>query len=298
MNAITLDDVIRFRLKNFHQSPGDHLQTSDQAVAFVNHLGFILFWPDPKMDLPNLWQAVAGKRPVPDNHDDPGHITWNWKDSLLDKKVWYYARTLRHRNTMISLDLIPTFYALSPNFGSPEDDIHDQYMQGEIPLEAKLIFDTLLDKGPLDTISLRKESHLSSASSTQPFTRALNILQRDLKVLPTGIAEAGAWRYAFRYDLTHRYFQYLIESAHNISDSAARTRLITTCLDSMGAASIREVASVFSWPLELTQKHISTHAGSTWQVGDLVTTKGAELAAISTKYHCFLHLILALTAVF
>ncbi len=236
------------------------------------------------MDLPNLWQAVAGKRPVPDNHDDPGHVTWNWKDSLLDKKVWFYARLIRHRNTMVSLDLIPYFYALSPNFGSPEEDIQDQYNQGEIPLEAKLIFTALLEKGPLDTISLRKESHLTSPSSTQPFTRALNILQRDLKVLPTGIAEAGAWRYAFRYDLTHRYFPDLIETAHNISETAARTKLITTCLDSMGAFNTRELASVFSWPLELTQKHISTLAGSTWQIGDLVTSKGTEPVAFSMEF--------------
>lgn len=284
MTSISSTDISNYQLKTFHQSPGNHLLTPDQAVDFVNQRGFILFWPDPKMDLPNLWQAVAGKRPVPDNHDDPGHITWNWKDSLLDKKVWYYARLIRHRNTMISLDLIPYFYALSPNFGSPEEDIHDQYMQGEIPLEAKLIFDALLDKGPLDTISLRKESHLSSASSTQPFTRALNILQRDLKVLPTGIAEAGAWRYAFRYDLTHRYFPDLIENAHTISETTARTKLITTYLDSLGAASTREVASVFSWPVELTQKTISIHAGSTWQVGDLVTNKGTESVAISKKF--------------
>lgn len=284
MNSITLDEVTRYRLKNFHQSPGDHLQTSDQAVDFVNQHGFVLFWPDPKMDLPNLWQAVAGKRPVPDNHDDPAHITWEWKDTLLDKKVWYYARLLRHRNTMVSLDLIPYFYALSPNFGSPEEDIHDQYMQGEIPLEAKLIFDALLDKGPLDTISLRKESHLTSPSSTRPFTRALNILQRDLKLLPTGIAEVGAWRYAFRYDLTHRYFPDLIENAHNISETAARTKLITTYLDSVGTATARDIAAVFSWPLELTQKYVSSHARSTWQIGDLVTSKGTELMVFSKEF--------------
>jgi len=284
LTSIYSADVSRYRLKIFHQSPGEHLQTPDQAIDFVNQRGFILFWPDPKMDLPNLWQAVAGKRTVPDNHDDPGHITWNWKDSLLDKKVWYYARIIRHRNTMISLDLIPYFYALSPNFGSPEEDIHDQYMQGEIPLEAKLIFDALLDKGPLDTISLRKESHLSSASSTQPFTRALNTLQRDFKVLPTGIAEAGAWRYAFRYDLTHRYFPDLIENAHNISETTARTKLVTTLLDSVGAASTRDIAAVFSWPVELTQKHLSSNSGQTWKAGDLSTENGTEPVFFSMQF--------------
>lgn len=216
------------------------------------------------MELPNLWHAVAGDRPVPDDHDDPGHISWNWKDSLLDKRVWYYARVIRQRNTMISLDLIRYFYALSPNFGSPMDDMQDQYLRGELPLEAKLIFEALMVKGPLDTISLRKEAHLTSTSSNQPFQRALNLLQRDLKLLPTGITEAGSWHYAFRYDLTHRYFPDLPESAHGIDEFSARSKLISILLDSVGAATARQIASVFSWPLELTLKHLNKHSGVNW----------------------------------
>ena len=270
MGSITRDKLDQYQTKTFRTSPGKLLKTAQDAIDFVNQRGFILFWPDPKMDFPNLWQAVAGKRPIPDDHDDPGHITWEWKDSLLDKKVWYYARVIRQRNTMISLTLLPYFYALSPNYGSPEEDIQDQYRQGAIPLEAKRLFETLLEKGPLDTLSLRKEAHLSSSTATQPFQRALNLLQRDFKLLPVGIAEVGAWRYAFRYDLTHRYFPDLIESAHEISDFYARIQLIKSYLDSIGAASAKQIAKVFSWPLEITQRHMDRYADDNWMPCNLV----------------------------
>jgi hypothetical protein len=263
--VIISQEVIKeYRRRTFRRSEEYHLQNSQQAVEFVNQRGFILFWPDPKMELPNLWQAVAGDRPVPDEHDDPGHITWDWKDSLLDKKVWYYARIIRQRNTMISMNLLPFFYALSPNYGSPIDDIQEQYSQGELPLEAKHIFETLLDKGPLDTITLRKEAHLSSANATQPFQRSLNLLQRDFKILPVAIADVGTWHYAFRYELTHRYFPELSESAHKISEVDARTVLIKSYLDSVGAATSKQISMVFSWPLEIINTHLSKHADYNW----------------------------------
>lgn len=264
MLHLSQQSIKEYRNKTFHLAAEDHLKTSQQAIDFVNSRGFVLFWPDPKMDLPNLWHAVAGDRPVPDEHDDPGHITWEWKDSLLDKKVWYYARIIRQRNTMISLDLLPHFYALSPNYGSPIDDIQDQYLQGDLPLEAKHIFETLLTKGPLDTITLRKEAHLSSVNATQAFQRSLNLLQRDFKLLPVGIADVGTWHYAFRYELTHRYFPELIEKAHDISEFDARTSLAKSYIDSVGAATARQVSMVFGWPLEITTIHLNKHSGNNW----------------------------------
>ncbi len=256
--------IKEYQSKSFRLASGDHLQSSQQAIDFVNSRGFILFWPDPKMDLPNLWQAVAGERPVPDEHDDPANITWDWKDSLLDKKVWYYARVIRQRNTMISLDLLPYFYALSPNYGSPIDDIQDQYLRGDLPLEAKHIFETLLNKGSLDTITLRKEAHLASTNATQAFQRSLNLLQRDFKLLPVGIADVGTWHYAFRYELTHRYFPELDEIAHDISEIDARTTLAKSYIDSVGVATVKQVSMVFGWPLEITHNHLLKHSQNNW----------------------------------
>ena len=178
MNKIAQSKIDTYRSKTFRTRPGMQLKSSQQAVDYVNERGFVFFWPVKGFAFPSLWGAVAGDRPVADEHDDPGHITWNWKDSLLDKKVWYYARVLKRKNTIISMEAIDYFYALSPNYGEPEEDFIDQYSRGLLPMEAKLIFDALVRKGPLDTISLRKEARLTGSSSTSPFNRALDILQQ------------------------------------------------------------------------------------------------------------------------
>ncbi|HET6445765.1 MAG TPA: hypothetical protein VFI27_14425, partial [candidate division Zixibacteria bacterium] len=93
------------------------LQNEADALSFVRERGFVYFWPIKRIQLPSLWGAVAGNRPVADAHDDPGHVTWGWKDAMLDKRQWYYAKVLRGRAMMISLTVAPFFYALSENYG-------------------------------------------------------------------------------------------------------------------------------------------------------------------------------------
>ena len=244
-----------FRLNTYRMKPGLRLTTPRQAVDFVNQRGFLFLWPIKDGDLPSLWAAVAGDRPVADDHDDPGHISWSWKDQLLDQHVWYYARILKRKNTFISLELAPYFYALTPNYGSPEDDFYDQYQQGQLPLETKLIFEALLKEGPLDTLSLRKAAHLTGKDSG--FARALDLLQVDMRALPVSISEAGRWHYAFVYDLTHRYFPDLADHARTISESQARKVLVIKYFDSVGAATARQIASLFHWTAEITERMLT-----------------------------------------
>lgn len=236
-----------YRQKTFHTLPANRIRSLEEAVNFVNQRGFIFFWPIQGVILPSLWTAVAGDRPVADQHDDPGHITWGWKDQLLGKKVWYYARILCRRNTIISLRLLPSFYALSPNYGDPEQDYLDQYQNGTLTLESKLVYEALLREGPLDTISLRKAARLSSPESTSRFNRALDTLQMELKILPVGVAQAGAWRYAFIYDLVHRHFPELIEQSRPISENQARYEILVNYFESIGAASFSEIQRIFRW---------------------------------------------------
>lgn len=244
-----------FRLNTYRIKPGLRLTTPHQAIDFVNQRGFLFLWPIKDVDLPSLWTAMAGDRPVADDHDDPGHISWSWKDQLLDQRVWYYARILKRKNTFISLELAPYFYALTPNYGSPEDDFYDQYQQGQLPLETKLIFEALLKEGPLDTLSLRKAAHLTGKDSG--FAHALDLLQVDMRALPVSISEAGRWHYAFVYDLTHRYFPELADRARAISESQARKILVTKYFDSVGVATARQVISLFHWSPEITERTLS-----------------------------------------
>ncbi len=247
MTPISLDRVVAFRAETFKSRSDLRIKTVEQAIEYVNDRGFIAFWPIKDILLPSLWGAVAGDRPVPDEHDDPGHVTWGWKDSMLGKKVWYYARLIRKRNTFISLDLAPYFYALSENYGAPEEDYLDQYHRGSLTLEAKLVYEALLKEGPLDTISLRKKAHLTSAESNTRFNRAMNELMVDFKILPIGVCDAGAWHYAYVHDLVARHFPDIPEKARFIQEQDARSKIIETYLNSTGAVQVKDMLKVFGW---------------------------------------------------
>jgi Winged helix DNA-binding domain len=256
MASLDLSRLKAHRVAAYRLARTRRLSSQSQAVGFVNERGFIYFWPVKGIELPSLWAAVAGDRPVADAHDDPGHVTWGWKDGALPKRVWYYAKVLRRRATIISLELAPYFYALSENFGSPEEDHLIAYQEGRLTLAAKNIYDALLAQGPLDSISLRKAARLTSARESE-WNRALEDLQMDFKILPVGVAEAGAWKYAFIYQITARHYPDLPQQARGISESAARSRLLECYFDSVGAAQGKDVHKLFGWSTELTQRALT-----------------------------------------
>ena len=253
-SMLTLDHIREYRSQTFAFQPQLRLKTKDDAIRYVNERGFIFFWPIQGIILPSLWGAVAGDRPVPDEHDDPGHISWDWKDSLLGKHIWYYGKILRKRATIISMEVAAYFYALTENYGSPEEDYLTIYEQGRMTQEAKAVYEALLASSPQDTISLRKASHLTSHESSSRFERALADLQADFKIMPVGVADAGSWHYSFTYDIVSRYEPSLLEHARYLGEVDARQKIIELYFLSLGATQYRDASKLFGWkPADLDQ---------------------------------------------
>ncbi len=257
MPQLLLDQLADYRAQTFHTRPGLRLASAEDAVRFVNERGFVFFWPIKNVLLPSIWVAAAGDRPVPNEHDDPGHVTWGWKDDLLGKRRWYYGRVLRKRNAMLSLAALPYFYALSPNYGDPENDYLLDYEQGTMTLEARNIYEALLKNGPLDTLEIRRRAHLTNTGSDTLFNRALDDLMMTFKVLPVGISQSGAWHYAFIYDLTAHHFPDLIERAHAVSEAQARRYLLELYFYSVGAAQWSDLHKLFGWRPVDTQRAVA-----------------------------------------
>jgi hypothetical protein len=255
MTLINLKKLQAHRARTFNLPPAKRVSSPTQALTFVNKRGFTYFWPIKGIELPSLWTAVAGNRPVADAHDDPGHITWGWKDDALDKKIWYYGKILRGKATMISLDIAPYFYALSENYGSPEEDYLIAYHEGRLTQASKQVYETLLENGALNTLDLRKMSKLSNAKDSE-FNKALEQLQRDFKILPVGVAQAGAWKYSHIYQVVTRHFPDLSEQARAIKESLARAKLLELYFDMLGAADLRDVNKLFGWGNEVVKKVI------------------------------------------
>jgi hypothetical protein len=235
-----------YRAQTYRLSPGLRLRTPRQALAFVEERGFVFFWAIQGIDLPSLWTAVAGNRRVASEHDDPGHVTWGWKDSLLGQRRWFYAKLLRGKSMMVSLKTLPYFYALSDRLGDLED-FQLAYEAGRLSREARAIADALRLHGAQHTVALRKLAHLSSQASKRRFDKGLHDLQRGLWVVPVGVAEAGAWRYAFIYELLDRWLPDVARQARRIRPDTARQHLAGLYLDSVGAAEAAAVRRLFQW---------------------------------------------------
>lgn len=264
----------RLRDVRYRRKPSLRLKSVADAVDFVNEVGFCTLWPIKGMELPSLWAAVAGNRPVADEHDDPGHVTWNWKDQSLDKRWWFYAKLLRGKATFISLEVLPYFYALSENFGGP-DDYLEEYRAGRLSSEAKTVYEALRDGGAMDTVRLRREARMASDSSKTRFDKALTDLQKGLKILPVGVAEAGAWRYAFIYELVNRWFPDLPSAARDITRGAARRELVRRYVENVIATTPATLARLFGWRKDETEAAIAPLAESGQLVAG-VTVEGAR----------------------
>ncbi len=97
------------------------------------------------------------------------------------------------------------------------------------------------------------------------FNRALEDLQKDFKILPVGIAEAGAWKYAFRYEITARHMPELPEKARPIGEAEARQKLVELYPGLGWGGQLRESIRLFGWPPELAQRTVDL-AGAEWAV--------------------------------
>jgi hypothetical protein len=255
MPTLDPDKLKTHRARTFNLPPHPKLTSPSQALDFVDERGFIYFWPIKGIDFPSLWTAAAGDRPVPNEHDDPGHVTWGWKDNALDQRIWYYAKVLRRKATIISLEVAPYFYALTENYGDYREDYLIPYEDGRLPQGAKQVYEAILDNGALNTIDLRRLARMSNARDSE-FNKALEILQADFKILPTGVAQAGAWNYAFIYEITARYYPELSEQARHIGEAEARTKLLELYFRSVGAAQMRAVNKLFQWGNALTERAV------------------------------------------
>ena len=246
MDIIAQEWIEMQRNVQYRRTAALALKNEAEARAFVDAVGFCFLWPIKGLEMPNLLHAIAGRaREVPAEHGDPdGSRCWGWKDRSLGQRWWYYGKLLARRATLVSLDLLPYFYAHSSNYGDLNDYLQE-YHDGTLTAEAKQIYEALLEHGPLDTVRLRKEAHLSAENAQARFERALTDLQVGLKVLPVGVAEAGAWHYAFVYEIVQRHFPDLPERAREIGRGEAQRVLVQRYLDAVVAIDMATIGRVF-----------------------------------------------------
>lgn len=251
MTPLTKHAVSNLREVRYRRRMNLRITTKEQAVEFVNDVGFCFLFPIQRVEMPSLWDAIAGRvvKTYPNHSGYEIERTWGWKDESLDKKWWYYGKLIRDKATLINLDFLPNFYALTENFGDYEHDYLEEYKTGALTADAKQVYEALLRNGALDAVRLRREAHMSSDANKGRFDKALTDLQTGLKVLPVGIAPAGAWRYAFIYEILPRWFPAIPRRAQQIGRAEARHHILDQYLRNVIFTTLPVAARVFGWKL-------------------------------------------------
>ena len=240
--------VYALRDQRGHRRPELRVQSEEQALDFINEVGFCFLFGAREFAMPTLWEAICGgAREVPQQHDDDDlGRTWSWKDSLPTRKACFYGKLLRKTATLLSLRLLPHLYALSPNYGT-EDDYLEEYREGRLTAEAKWVYEALLNNGPQSTNRLRRLAGLEGKANMGRFDRAVGELQAGLKIVKAGISDANAWGYCYVYDLVLRQYPDLPEQARAIHSTAAEDALCLSYLHSTVCVSQAEVGRLFGW---------------------------------------------------
>ena len=281
---MTVKEAIALRNRRYRRLPNLRLRSADEIYNFVDDVGICLLFPSKGIEMPNVYQAVAGfEKDTTPKHDDPTiSLTWSTKDQSLSKRRWYYGKLLKGRATLVSLALLPYLYALSPNFGDP-DDYLNEYEAGTLTAEAKAIYEALLRHGPLHTVELKRKANLYGDSLKAKFDKALTELQQSLKVLPTGVAEAGAWRYAFIYDIVSRWFPGQTLAARDISRRDARATILTHHLRNVIYTTPKDVSRLFGWAAKETASTVEQLREANQVItGKLIDGDSAEVIMLAS----------------
>jgi hypothetical protein len=250
LSALTIDSLEGARAERYHRLAHLRVETEQEALDFLNDVGLCLLFSAKDIELPSLWGALCGEdRPLPNHHDSRElGLAWHWKDSLPVAGKVLYGKFLRKKPVFISLDLAPFFYALSPNYGDLAEDYMQDYQDGRLSVEAKQVYEVLLDQGALPTSRMRREAGLSGKGNASRFDRSLAELQMDFRIVKVAISDANRWGYCYVYDLLPRHFPGVVDAARQISGRQAQETILMRYLRTVVAATPRQVSMLFGWP--------------------------------------------------
>jgi hypothetical protein len=171
------------------------VESALEAERFIEDVGFANTLTDARRAGPSLYIAVCGRRDVslPRNvqKDEETRLTWYLKDEVMRRGRVYYAKLAGGRSMFVAPRLISSFAAVWMPQKKDEPRI--------LSTAAQCVLKVLRREHELATADLRAEfeevarasrprNHAQDARATRAaFTRALDELQRTMKVVPQDV---------------------------------------------------------------------------------------------------------------
>jgi hypothetical protein len=161
----------------WRREPELRVEDAIEAEKLVNAVGFCGAMMDARRPGPSLYIAVCGRRDahMPRNvqKDPESSLTWVIKDEVMRRGRVYYAKLGKGRATFIAPRLIPYFHALWGVARRREGEV--------LSVDARAVLRVLRREWEMATADLREAAGIPDRKR---FTRALDELQRAMKVVP------------------------------------------------------------------------------------------------------------------
>ena len=174
------EEIEAYRDRMWRREPEARVEDAQAAEQLIESVGFCAAMTDSRRPGPSLFIAVCGRRDahMPRNvqKDPESNLTWLLKDEVMRRGRSYYGKLARGRSTFVARRLVPYFHTL---WGVPR-------AKESIRLSpaARTILKVLRKEWELATRDLQKASDISERAV---FLRAMDELQRALKVIPTEV---------------------------------------------------------------------------------------------------------------
>src|SRR4030095_15748461 len=203
------------------------------AEDFINAVGFCSALTDIRRPGPSLYVAVCGRRDarIPRNvqKEPETSLAWTIKDQVMRQGRIYYGKIIKGRTTFISRPLVPFFNAL---WGIPR-----QKERTSLSPDALAVLKVLRREWEMATQDLRIESGIPERSR---FSKALDELQRKLKVIPSDVTYEPTFTYI--WSLAEARFPQ--ELSRRIDREEALTEIARAYLKGAGMSVRGELARV------------------------------------------------------
>jgi hypothetical protein len=227
------EEVEAFRDRLWRREPEARIETAVEAEKLVEMVGFCATMTDARRPGPSLYVAVCGRRDahMPRNvqKDPESSLTWVLKDELMRRGRVYYAKLSKNRSTFVATRLVPHFNAL---WG-----IARREESRALSKDARAVLKVLRKEWEMATGDLRQASKITDRPR---FTRALDELQRALKVIPQEVLYEP-W---FTYIWTLSEGRFARELSTKVRREDALREVARAYLEGAGVTLLGELAKV------------------------------------------------------
>ena len=230
------EEIEQYRDQKWRREESLKIETAEEAEAMVEDLGFCLGLTDARKNLPSFYIAVCGRRDayMPRNvqKDPEASAAWVLKDEVIARGNVYYAKLVKGHSMFLAPRMIPYFNAI---WGIPKTR-----EARDLSGSANKILKVLRKEWEMGSADLREAAGIT----TRPrFTKALDKLQRTMKVIPQEVLYSPK----FTYIWTLAEARFPKEIAKKVSREVAVRELARCYLSMCGMTLLGDLSRAFGF---------------------------------------------------